>query len=38
MIKEAKRQLDQWVMELAHYLETEYGLEWKVALQKAHLT
>ena len=38
MSKEAKRQLDQWVMELAHFLETEYGLEWKVALQKAHLT
>ena len=37
MSKETKRQLDQWVMELAHYLETEHGLEWKVALQKAHL-
>ena len=38
MSKEAKRQLDQWVMELAHFLEAEYGVEWKVALQKAHLT
>lgn len=37
MSKETKRQLNQWVMELAHYLETEHGLEWKVALQKAHL-
>ena len=36
--KETKRELDKWVMELAHYLEAEYELEWKVALQKAHLT
>lgn len=38
MCKENKAKLDQWVMELAHYLESEHGLEWKVALQKAHLT
>ena len=36
--KETKRELDKWVMELAHYLEAEYELEWKVALRKAHLT
>ena len=38
MCKETKRELDKWVMELAHYLEAEYELEWSEALRKAHLT
>jgi hypothetical protein len=38
MSKETKREMGKWVMELAHHLKREHGVEWRAALCKAHLT
>ena len=37
-MSEVSRQLNRWVMELAHYLRDEKYMEFRQAMRKAHLT